>query len=394
MRRVARVTSAALAALAAGCASGDRAGTVSFRDSAGVTIAENAPAAAQAVTHWTIEQPALLTIGVLEGDSAYQFYHVGGAALLADGRIAILDAGSRELRFFASDGRHIGSVGREGEGPGEFRAPFPLVRFAEDSLLVWDQELQRFSVFDDEGALVRVAALDRSVLNPFLAGVFDDGHVLIGDHRLEVPPYGFAPTIAEFVRYTPAGAFADSVGGYPWMEIGRIGEADHGMVGGRTFAPRTSTAVRGERFWIGTGAEGSVDVRDRAGALRRIVRWDPGDQTVGPEDQARNLAERFGDAPPEVRRSFEQVPALERFPAYGELGADAEGDLWVKAYRRPGQVGPDRWLVFDPEGALIARLETPASMRILEAAADRVLCVVSDEFDVERVALFALRKGG
>jgi hypothetical protein len=279
---MARVASAALAALAAGCASGDRAGTVSFRDSAGVTIAENAPAAAQAAALWTIEEPALLTIGVLEGDSAYQFYHVGGAALLTDGRIAILDAGSRELRFFASDGRH---------------------------------------------------------------------------------------------------------------EIGRIGEADHGMVGGRTFAPRTSTAVRGERFWIGTGAEGSVDVRDRAGTLRRIVRWDPGDRTVGPEDQARNLEERFGDAPPEVRRSFERVPALDRFPAYSELGTDAEGDLWVKAYRRPGDEGPDRWLVFDPDGVLIARLETPASMRILEAGSNRILCVVSDEFDVERIALFQLRKG-
>jgi hypothetical protein len=388
-----RITrAAALAAVVASCAGADRASLVTFRDSAGIMIAENAQGAATAAATWSLADTASLSIGVLEGDSAHQLFRVGGAARLGDGRIAILNSGSRELRFFGPDGRHLRSVGRDGEGPGEFRRPLPLVHLAGDSLLVWDERLQRFSVFDDEGTFIRFARIDRPVHNPFLAGVFDDGSVVIGDHVLQVPASGFAPTFAHFVRYAPAGTFSDSIGSFPWMEIGIIGEAGSGILGGRTFSARTSVALRGERFWVGTGAGPEVNAYDTGGRWIRSVRWDGGERAVNASDVERYYEEEYSDMPPERRRDFEAIGAVDRFPAYEELGSDRAGNLWVKEYSRPGATGPDRWLVFDPDGALVAHIAIPDSLQLFEVGDDWALALVRDELDVERVALYRLRK--
>lgn len=77
----------------------------------------------------------------------------------------------------------------------------------------------------------------------------------------------------------------------------------------------------------------------------------------------------------------------------GVLGVDRSGRLWVKSYRRPGQEGPDTWLVFDPQGALAGRIELPEETRVLEVAEDdRVLAVVEDELDVQRVVVYTLTR--
>jgi len=384
---------AVLAATVVACTGGnDRSALVQLRDSAGIAIAENAAGAVDAAARWSLDDAPSLSIGVLEGDSAYQLFRVGGAARLADGRVVALNAGSGELRFFGPDGTHLRSVGRNGDGPGEFRTPRALVHLAGDSLLVWDERLQRVSVFDGEGTFVRFSRIERAVHNPFLAGVFDDGSVAIGDHVLQVPPSGFEPTYAHFVRYAPDGAFADSLGSFRWMELGMIGEAGSGMASGRTFSPRTAVTLRGDRLWIGTAEETIVDAYDVTGRRVLSVRWDGGDRSVSAADIDRYLEEHFSDGPPERRRTFEQIGAVDRFPAYVELGSDLAGHLWVKAYRRPGATGPDRWLVFDREGALAARVAVPTSIRLFEVGDDWALAVARDDLDVERVALYRLRK--
>ena len=61
-----------------------------------------------------------LVIGVLEGAAEYQLYRVGRPVRLSDGRIAVPNSGSHEVRLFDASGRFLRSVGRLGSGPGEF----------------------------------------------------------------------------------------------------------------------------------------------------------------------------------------------------------------------------------------------------------------------------------
>ena len=389
--RPVRPTSSIVLLLLAGCAAGDAAEPTLVRDSAGIAIVENSAEAVENAALWSLGE-AELAIGVVEGEPAYQFHRVAGGALMPDGRIVVLNSGTQELRFFDASGRWLASGGGDGEGPGEFRAPVGLVPLAADSLLVWDGRLQRLSVFDGHGAFARTFRIEQAVVNPDFLGAFDDGSVAILDFRLDVPAQGFAISSSTIVRYAADGTFTDSLGTFPWMEIGMIGSRERGMVGGRIFAPRSAAAVGRDRFWIGIAAEPSIEQYDRDGVLTRIVRWEAGDRTIGPDDRRRYIDERFTDPTSPMRAAYEELDMHDRFPAHAELGADRDGNLWVKPYRRPAQEGPDTWLVFDPDGALLARVELPEELRVLEVGGDRLLAVRPDELEVERVVVYELRK--
>ncbi len=107
---------------------------------------------------WTLGETPLVQIGVLEGEEAYQLHDVTSATRLPDGRIVVANDGSRELRFFGSDGRFILARGGPGEGPGEYRVLDRVRMGGADSLLVFDTYQRRTSVLDPTTGEYRGAA--------------------------------------------------------------------------------------------------------------------------------------------------------------------------------------------------------------------------------------------
>ena len=116
---------------AMGCTT-DTPGTSVARDSAGITIIENA--ASPAVPEVTGELQ--LSIGVEEGPLEYQFYRVTGLARLTDGRIVVGEAESGRLRWFDAEGQLLLQAGGRGSGPGEFRYISAVVPMPHDSVAV------------------------------------------------------------------------------------------------------------------------------------------------------------------------------------------------------------------------------------------------------------------
>ena len=70
-------------------------------------------------------------------------------------RVYVLEASAMEVRVFDPSGRHVGSFGRRGSGPGEFKQPIALTWGPADQLWVVDPGNARYSVFDTSGAFVR-----------------------------------------------------------------------------------------------------------------------------------------------------------------------------------------------------------------------------------------------
>ncbi|MDH3459355.1 MAG: hypothetical protein OER90_21135 [Gemmatimonadota bacterium] len=108
------------------------------RDSAGIEIIENfgTPLWREGEP-WTFTE--VLRIGVVEGDSLYEFGRITGMAVLSDRRVVVADAMSHNLRFFSVDGVCEQTVGMQGRGPGEFGDGFlGLLHGPGDTLLVRD----------------------------------------------------------------------------------------------------------------------------------------------------------------------------------------------------------------------------------------------------------------
>jgi hypothetical protein len=121
------------------------------RDSAGIEIIENfgAPLWPEG-PDWKFTE--VFRIGAADGPPEYQFGHITGLHVLSDGRIVVADMLGHHLRFFSPEGVHERTVGREGQGPGEFgNGRLGLFLGPGDTLVVYDRANSRANVVAADG---------------------------------------------------------------------------------------------------------------------------------------------------------------------------------------------------------------------------------------------------
>ncbi len=95
------------------------------------------------------DEPRLQIGSANDGESA--LYRVTGAVRLRDGRIVVANAGTRELKFFDSNGVHLASTGQRGDGPGDFEHLGRIGALEDGRVAVMDMLLGRVSVFSADG---------------------------------------------------------------------------------------------------------------------------------------------------------------------------------------------------------------------------------------------------
>ena len=381
--------------------------TVEMRDSAGVTIVENSGSAPLDGGGWSVAAEPDLSIGAVEGDADYQLYGVAGAHRLADGRIAIANAGTSELRLYDATGGYLGSFGQQGEGPGEFTSMRLVGVMAHDVMVLADAGLRRITMVHPDEGMLGSAQVDASVL-PFLnpAGLFADGSSVFGGHfdvsRIMEMEEGLnrAPTV--YRSCAPDGSLATDFGDFPgaaffleWAERDGRRNLNPYLI---PYGMLPQATVSADFFYFGGGDRYEIQAFAPTGELVRLIRLDREPIRTTEEDKQRYIEESVPDRvgeerARELRALFEHLPASETFPAYGQLKADALGFLWVEEYRLPGEEVPI-WKIFDPDGALVGRVSLPLDVGILEMGADYLLGIRLDEMDVEYVELYGLERPG
>ncbi len=390
----------ALAFLSVGCGVGDRNDVSSrsdVRDSAGVRITENRESASTAVAAWELSPEPTWVVGANPKDSTYEFSGVTGIALLADGRVAIADGGSSQIRFFDNDARFVHAVGRRGAGPGEFRALSALHSSPDDSLVALDMGTRRISVFDERGTLARTFMTpqvgDASVL--MLAGVFDSGDFLY--HSLPImggtaAPPGVVRIPTVLYRSDRDGNELVKLGEFPGFDV-LVSEANgQPMSGLQAFGRQGVVAATGDGFVYGPADQYEIHRFDMSGTLIRVIRRDHHARAVDPR-HVQHVIDRIREQMPDgpMRDNFvaRAGSAAKSFPPYQHLNIDAAGRLWVGSYVAP----PDQlrtWEIFDTEGKLIGALSAPASLMVHRVGRDFLIGVNKDELGAERVEKFPL----
>jgi len=82
------------------------------------------------VPGWEVATAPTIQVGLSEGDPRYAFSRVTGAVRTTDGMIVVGDGTSNEIRFLDESGGIRRSVGRTGQGLGEFEDPRGLLQEA------------------------------------------------------------------------------------------------------------------------------------------------------------------------------------------------------------------------------------------------------------------------
>lgn len=350
---------------------------------------------------WRTAPTPRIRIGGTDADTgAYELEVVVGAHLLPDGGLVLANSGSSELRWYDSTGRFERAIGRQGEGPAEFRLLISLWAMQEDSIAVSDATLDRISVFTPRGEFVRTLKLERTrdLPHPNPLGHLPDGTILgvSGSGRnLDADPVGkIIHSETRLARFAADGNFLN--------EILRFRDTDRYVVSRRgslrapfvPFAPDPSYAIWGSNVLWTSGREFLIEERDGSGRLLHRISADIPVEKLTSEHRAEFAKEmRLGvhteqDRVP-TERYLADAPYPENLPVISRILPTKEGMLWVQSHS-PDSVGNRRWWVLDRTGHWIGYASTPRGLRVLEVTDDRLLGVAADSLGVQSVLVYDL----
>ncbi|HEU4559558.1 MAG TPA: hypothetical protein VFS20_17030 [Longimicrobium sp.] len=95
------------------------------------------------------------------------------------GRFFIADKSDKDVKVYGNDGRRVATWGRAGRGPGEFAALLTAQAFG-DSVVAYDFEGARLTVFSPAGRYARAVSLARLSFAPWFVRAVDDSLFLAG----------------------------------------------------------------------------------------------------------------------------------------------------------------------------------------------------------------------
>ena len=449
-RHLATLVLAALSSLSCGESSDPSPAGFQIRDSAGIEIVENHPAAWPPPEVWRIAGTPRVDIGVVAGDPHYELFQTRGAVRLEDGRIVVGEWDAR-VRFYDSTGLHLETLDLRGEGPGEVPFLADLLRYRGDSLLIFSEEWRgntegraTLILLDRDGRFAR--NIDARLPG---TGSPDDTSILVGrGNQISPEPLADGSLLVESAgRLTWKGAVGSTIWSHaPLLRVGMEGrfvdtvsvlqvlEFEHQPLGAdkygwfidgaRAPAGRTHGMLlhwtRGDRYRVEVFEIEPIPPAAPAPApsARRIksIRISaPRQATTEAFREAwiranvtiYSAPETGGQDTAEIRGWFDGVTLRDTIPAIQALMVDALGNVWLERYQIPGSLHRDRarrfgvsveterptWIVLDPQGRLLGSVRTPVGLEITEIGSDHILGMWSDELGVKHVRMFDIEKG-
>lgn len=394
---------------------------ITVTDSADIQIVHVGGQVLDGLPEWSISEEPIRSIGVRTGEAPYMFGDITGALRLSSGEIVIVDGHDFQFRVFGPDGVFRRAFGREGEGPGEFKRVV-MRKLLDGGFAVFDDRLDRVTIFDDQGAIVSTRSTDcgsgdtgsfrtLGLVPCYFGGLTGDGAVFwYGSRDSEEPIPGRRLDVV--LRY-PGGkhifaldtgtctAVIDSVSAESWAHILR---STGGMLAQwgvpELFSPKGHRAFGPRMLALGESSRFEIRLRDSSGVLQRILRVarEPELVTDAHLDAIRNLIGTPASLSPVdlAMQYLSEVPTGGPIPFFSELRFDDAGRLWIADYiPSPELVIVDelRWTIFDENLLPVAHMTTGPSGNILEMGDDYVLLVERDEMDVQRVAMYRIEQG-
>lgn len=290
------------------------------------------------------------------------FTRIRGLVELPGDRILVADQGEKAVYLGTFGGGPRIQVGRQGEGPGEYKQPIGLFQGPGDSVLVYDLSNGRYGVVTPQGMvgtipLARVVpagsfpnAIDRS-----LRTYWDEvthTRILKGE-RPGSPESGSAPLLRfDGTRMDTLGTLA--VPGP--VNPGPIPEWDRWEVNAEGWVAIVRNQDRYQVEWVspaGERVEGPViqEARVRVGSAdrRRL-------------EDAPTSGASFGGAGARPARASSYVP--DRYPFALRVAIAPGPEAWVER-AMPGEDALPTYDVFDRSGRRVARYRLPQGRRLI-----------------------------
>ena len=307
-----------------GGAAGDWAGAVTTEGN--VTTVVNESGSVWGGTATLVEEAS---IGVEMGEEAYMLGRVTGI-WATDAEIFVIDAQIPVIRVYDMDGRHLRDLGAGGQGPGEFARPQFITGTADGRILVLDPGSRRINVYEsdpDEAASWPVG-MSQCCIHPMMMG--RDGTLWIEGGIVNEQDRRFEQAIQ---ATGPDGPIGDQLA-VPDFDYERWSYAYNGrQIESVPNAPSIVWAIHPDGPLVaGASDRYRFEILSPNGRRTVVERfWDPVPVT---EDEAefwrRNLEERYARSEAGTGTGLDwdgRMPATK--PAYRFFLASQSGEIWV-----------------------------------------------------------------
>lgn len=345
---------------------------------------------------WVVEEPPALVIGSETTSPESALNVVSDATRLSDGRIAVANGGlESRLLLFSEDGQYLSTIGRNGEGPGEYEWITSVQAGPGDSLYVFDAALQRLTVFAPGGDVRTVphrastggAGERLRVVTRLLSDVW-------AVKGLENPMFG---DLTEILQDTVVVGILDErledfelLQRVPGLMSMTFEVGGRSAFGGAAFSPHVLQAAIGRCVFVVPAQAPRVLTYSVSGDLLHEIST-VGEASRVSEDLKRDwIDDRLGMTEPHERevflRALQDIPWVGELPLFNQLVADQWGRLWLQAYEPPTGLGP-LWHLYSPTGEHLGDVQLPTAITVFEIAEHGVLGMTRGDFDEEMVVL-------
>ena len=373
---------------------------VTTTDSAGVAIT-TIHERIDAVPRWSVDTNARVT---LASPDSTGFVFVSAAHWLADDRILVADARQRRLQLYDVSGRHLRTMGKDGNGPGEFRGMM-TVSVLGDTIGVWDLSARRFSLLTVDSGFRRL------VPTPQKPSEYDTPR--------EIWITSGARPLTYWLSAASPGPLPMGTRIRKWQFTGQLVRSDttartlassptfNGVYSGQVergdarqlFSNLPFIAPAADRVAYGSGETFEVRVADRDLVTRRIVRWSLADEPLREREVAAARERLFASMPAgapraKIEEAVNDIVAPELLPkvrpAISRALWDDTGRLWLGRFDAPtrGLAESYDWVVLDTAMRPIGRVRLPEVARLESIRGDDLLLSVRDSLDVQTVQVW------
>ncbi len=350
---------------------------------------------------WTVDRAPLLDVPGLGADGKVTFGYAAGAMRLADGALLVADRTESAIRLVDARGKLVRTIGRSGDGPGEFRSIISASGCGIDSMLVWDLRGNRGSMVGAGGGVRQFTLPAADTAQPPFRFSCAPPHTM-AYLSMPRPARGNAASKDPTIIAVTAALYRIDADGTIQQRLGDIAAGEMIALtspsGGRGSAPRplgrsAAMTVVGSSVVIGAPDSAIATIIGSDGKRRDIrLPITPRAPTRAEYEAAVTATASLIPGPirTQMAEQLAASPMPARIPAIAALFADPDGLLWVQS--SPAGAKAIDFLVARLDGTIVARVQIPAALTVFEVGRDYILGSYTDAEDETHVAVYRLRR--
>ena len=312
------------------------------------------------------------------------FGRLGMSSVGDDGRIYIADGSQNVIHAYGSDGTHLSQIGREGDGPGEFRQIRNL-QVEGDRLHIMDMRTMRISTYNlNDYRFVSDLAIQFEFnftggfsSFPGIIYLYDADHFLVhftisyssGASSRDETPMEHGKLLSR-----SDGSFSEEkLYEFRSSETLIKDEGTSMYMMGVDYKRGTQHMVTDDQLIWGWTEDLLFKIHDMDGNYVSAI-YQPFDNI--PLNRS-EVVSQYADRDEPWRSMVRNDVMPETWPAFSSAKADDEGRIWAAVYAEDDEIW--NWRVFTQDGELYASFDWPRDIQIRDIKNDHIYTRETDE---------------